>query len=38
MTAEAFNKLSLDLRELAKLIPLKWGAIQNHCYPIAEMV
>ena len=32
MTAEAFNKLSLDLRELAKLIPLKWGAIQNNSF------
>ena len=32
MTLEEFNKLSNDLRELAKQIPLKWGAVQNNRY------
>jgi hypothetical protein len=32
MTAKEFNKLSDDLRKLAKIIPLRWGAIQNNNY------
>lgn len=32
MTANEFHKLSSDLRKLARLIPLNWGAIQNNQY------
>lgn len=30
MTAKEFEKLSLDLRKLAKSIPLNWGQVQNN--------
>ena len=30
MTAKEFEKLSLDLRKLAKTIPLNWGQVQNN--------
>ena len=30
MTAKGFEKLSLDLRKLAKSIPLNWGQVQNN--------
>ena len=32
MTATEFERLSADVRKLAKLIPLNWGAIQNNAY------
>ena len=32
MTANEFHKLFSDLRKLARLIPLNWGAIQNNQY------
>lgn len=32
MTSDEFDVLSSDLRRLAKLIPLQWGAIQNNQY------
>lgn len=32
MTSDEFEVLSSDLRRLAKLIPLQWGAIQNNQY------
>lgn len=30
MNATEYNKLSTDLRTLAKMIPLHWGAVQNN--------
>lgn len=32
MTNDEFVKLSADLRELARIVPLRWGAVQNNEY------
>jgi hypothetical protein len=30
MTKEEYQRLSVELQELAKIVPLKWGAVQNN--------